>query len=61
MIELKATSSLDKAVITLKIFLDTNFEDNYYDMNYSEKRTLWTSAIDRIEVQKNGELVIKFL
>ncbi|SJQ07591.1 Uncharacterised protein [Clostridioides difficile] len=53
--------SVEKDLKSMKIFLDTNFEDNYYDMNYSEKRTLWTSAIDRIEVQKNGELVIKFL
>lgn len=53
--------SVEKDLKSMKNFLDIDFEDNYYDMNYSEKRTLWTSAIDIIEVQENGELVIKFL
>ncbi|WP_262458319.1 recombinase family protein [Clostridioides difficile] len=65
LIELENKENEEKVVINdlqkMKSFLKINFEDDYVNMSSLEKRTLWTSLIDRIEVQKDGNLVIKFL
>ncbi|WP_237672772.1 recombinase family protein [Clostridioides difficile] len=65
LIELEKKENEEKVIINdlkkMKNFLKINFEDDYVNMSSLEKRTLWTSLIDRIEVQKDGNLVIKFL
>ncbi|WP_227847313.1 recombinase family protein [Clostridioides sp. ZZV15-6598] len=65
LIELEKKENEEKLVIndlqTMKNFLKINFEDDYVNMSSIEKRALWTSLIDRIEVQEDGNLVIKFL